>query len=110
MQLLLVSLFSFSTILFALPQPDWTSYTSAEGKFSVSLPQTPKSTAMLVGTGQGNVLTHIVSANDEDLNEYMVTWTEYDKDIEYKGTEMTLDRMRDALIKAKDGKLVNESA
>ena len=110
MQLLLVSLLSFSTICFAFPQPDWTSYSSAEGKFSVSFPEQPQSTSMFVETDRGNVLTHIVSANDKDLNEYMISWTDYDKDIEYKGTEKTLDRMRDALIQVKNGKLVNESA
>ena len=109
MQLILASLLSVAAIFFTVPQPEWTSYVSAEGKFTVLLPDQPQSNSIIVETERGKLLTHIVSAGDKDLNQYMVSWTDYKSDIEFKGTEKTFDRMRDALIEAKNGKLLHES-
>jgi len=109
MQMLLVSILSVSTLFVTLPPSDWKPYSSSEGKFSVSMPEEPRSTTMLVETERGRLFTHIVSASDRDLNEYMVSWTDYNKDVEYKSTEKTFERMRDALIQSKEGKLISES-
>ncbi len=111
MHFVLASVLGFvSLAVCAVPQPQWKSYSSSEGGFAVSIPDEPRVSTVTTDTVAGKVLTHIVSATDKDLNEYMVSWTAYSRDVESKGTEQTLDRMRDALIQAKNGKLSNESS
>ena len=111
MQLLLISLLSLTTVFVNPPQqPAWSAYSSAEGKFSAAMPDEPRTSMIVTETAEGPLYTHTVSATDKDLNEYMVSWTMYDKNVEYKGTAKIFDRVRDALIWSKGGKLVSESA
>ena len=111
MHLLLVSLLSLTTLFVnAPPQTAWTAYTSAEGKFSAALPAEPQTSLVVTETAKGPLFTHTVSANDKDLNEYLVSWTSYDRTVESRATEKTFDHVRDALIFSKGGKLVSESA
>ena len=110
MHLVLASILGFmSLVVWALPQPQWKTYSSTDGRFAVTVPDEPRLSTITTDTVNGKVLTHIVSATDKDLNEYMVSWTAYNRDVESKGSDKTLDRMRDALIEAKNGKLLNES-
>jgi len=109
MHLVLASLLGLlSLVVCALP-PQWKAYSSTEGRFSVTVPDDPRVSTVATDTADGKVLTHIVSATDKDLNEYLVSWTAYNREVESKGTEQTLDQMRDALIHAKNGKLSSES-
>ena len=111
MHLLLISLLSLTTLFVNAPQqPAWKDYLSAEGKFSAAMPDEPRTSMIMTETAEGPLYTHTVSATDQDLNEYMVSWTMYDKNVEYKGTAKIFDRVRDALIWSKGGKLVSESA
>lgn len=111
MHLLLILLLSLTSLFVNAPQqPAWRDYTSADGKFSAAMPNEPLTSMIVTQTAEGPLYTHTVSANDKDLNEYMVSWTMYDKNVEYKGTDKIFDRVRDALIMSKGGKLVNDSA
>jgi hypothetical protein len=111
MQLFLASILSGAALLVGVfAQPDWKPYSSSEGQFVVSLPDEPRTSTIVTATGAGPLFTHIVSANDGDLNEYLVSWTDYHRNVEEKATEKTFDRMRDALIRQREGKLTNESA
>jgi len=111
MHLLLVPLLTLATLLVnPLPQADWTVYSSAEGQFSAAMPVDTRTNLIVTQTKEGPLYTHTVSANDNDTNEYMVSWTSYSSDVEFKGTDKIFDRVRDALIISKGGKLVNESA
>ena len=110
MHLLLVSLLSLTTLCVNTPQQTaWRAYSSAEGKFSAAMPDEPRTSMIVTETAEGPLYTHTVSATDKDLNEYMVSWTTYDRDVEYKGTAKVFDRVRDALIWSKGGKLVSEA-
>lgn len=111
MHLLLISLLSLTTLFVNAPQQSaWKDYSSAEGKFSAAMPDEPRTTMIVTETAEGPLYTHTVSVTDKDLNEYMVSWTMYDRNVEYKGTAKIFDRVRDALIWSKRGKLVSESA
>ena len=112
MYLLLVSLLSVISLGF-FPHQDfsWKVYSSAEGLFAAEMPGELKTSIVVTDTPKSRLLTHIVSATDEELNEYMVSWTQYDRDsIEHRATEATFNRMRDALVAAKQGTIVNEPA
>ena len=111
MHLLLVSLLTLATLLTSPTQePEWRTYSSAEGQFSADIPAEPLTTTIVTRTDEGPLVTHTVSANDRHLNEYLVSWTLYDHNVESRGTEKTFDRVRDALIFSKGGKLVGETA
>jgi hypothetical protein len=111
MQLFLASILSGAALLIGVfGQTDWKSYSSSEGQFVVSLPDDPRTNTVVTETEAGPLFTHIVSASDGDLNEYLVSWTDYHRNVEDKATPRTFDRMRDALIHQKGGKLTTESA
>jgi len=111
MQLILASILSGAALLVGVfAQTDWKPYSSPEGHFMVSLPDDPRTSTIVTETDAGPLFTHIVSANDRDLNEYLVSWTDYHRNVEYKATPKTFDGMRDALIRQREGKLTTESA
>jgi RNA-binding protein YhbY len=111
MQVILASILSCAALLVGvLATPDWKPYTSPEGGFSVSLPDDAQTNMIVTELGSERLFTHIVSANDQDLNEYMVSWTDYRRNLEAKASDKTFDRMRDALIRHKEGKLLTETA
>lgn len=111
MQLFLASILSGAALLIGVfGQADWKPYSSSEGQFVVSLPDEPRTNTVVTVTNAGPLFTHIVSANDGDLNEYLVSWTDYHRNVEDKATPRTFDRMRDALIRQREGKLTTESS
>ena len=112
MRLLLVSLFSLLSLSFYPAQdPSWRVYSSAEGLFSAAIPEEPKTTVIVTDSTKGRLLTHIVSATDNDRNEYLVSWTQYDRGTsEFKTVAGTFERVRDALVASKQGKILNEPA
>ena len=110
MHLILASLLTLITLTGPLQQTDWRAFSSAEGRFSAVVPAEPLTSTIATQTDEGVLLTHTVSATDRYLNEYLVSWTAYNHNVESKGTEKTFDRVRDALISTKGGKLVGESA
>src|SRR5213083_2061345 len=88
----------------------WQQFSSAEGKFSARMPSDPMTSTRITNTKKGNLLTHIVSSTDENLNEFMVSWTEYQSaDFEKRGTEATFNKIRDALVASNHGKVLNEA-
>ena len=111
MHLLLVSLLSLTMLSPNTPQQTaWRDYTSAEGQFSAAMPDEPRTSLVVTETANGPLYTHTVGATDQNLNEYLVSWTSYDRSVEFKATEKTFDNVRDALISSKGGKLVSESS
>ena len=104
-------------LLFLSPWPDGMTesslkeFTSEEGRFSALMPGEPTTSVVFTETREGRLATHTVSATDESLNQYLVSWTEYGvRSVEREATEMTFDKMRDALIRFKEGKLLGESS
>jgi len=91
-------------------EPAWQQFTSNEGRFSARMPSDPRISTQVTNTKDGSVLTHMVSSTDDNLNEFMVSWTEYkNPNFEQRGTEATFNKMRDALVAVNKGKVLNES-
>ncbi|HEV7473700.1 MAG TPA: hypothetical protein VGN90_06615 [Pyrinomonadaceae bacterium] len=108
---LLAPLFLVAMFPIAQPQSEWREFTSKEGRFSASMPGNAATSMVATNTAKGTLLTYITSTNDKDLNEYLVSWTEYSQNsIEQRATEKTFDRMRDALVRTKSGTVLSESA
>ena len=88
----------------------WREYVSNEGKFAATLPANVNTNMVLTNISKARLQTYMVSANDSDLNEYLVSWTEYaEGKFQNRDLEKTLNRMRDALVQTKNGKILAES-
>ena len=83
----------------------WSSFTSAEGRFSATMPDESRATnTIFTNTREGQLVTHLVSTTDQNLNEFMVSWTDYpdQKSIEERGSDRTFNRIRDAYARTRD--------
>ncbi len=108
--LLLVFMFLLGSWSVTQQPAGWREYVSSAGKFAATLPANVNTNMVLTDTSRARLQTYMVSANDNDLNEYLVSWTEYAEDkLQHRDVEKTLNRMRDALVQAKSGKLMSES-
>jgi hypothetical protein len=111
MQTLMLALLCLVGFWPATQQPaGWSEFTSLDGGFQAAMPNEPRTTRFAIETEDGTLQTHLVSASDTSLNEFLVSWTEHpEKSVEQRATEKTFNRMRDALIKQKGGKLLSET-
>lgn len=110
MQTLVIAFLCLITMPGVKQETAWQQFSSAEGKFSAKMPSDPRISSLVTNTKEGNLLTHMVSSTDENLNEFMVSWTEYQNaNFEQRGTEATFNKMRDALVRSNKGKVLSES-
>lgn len=112
MQIFLLAFFGFIGLWPTVQQPsNWVEFKSLDGGFEAAMPAPPQTNTLAIQTSDGTLFTHIVSSNDHGVDEYMVSWTDYPaKSVEQRATEKTFGRMRDALIRHKEGKLLTETA
>src|SRR6185295_20212724 len=111
MQLLILAVLCFTAMPDINQEPAWQRFSSVEGRFSARMPTEPRISTRTTPTSQGMVLTQMVSSSDENLNEFMVSWTEYkSSDFEQRGTDALFNRIRDALVGSQNGKVLSESA
>jgi len=104
---------------FGLLTPDvqqpsiWKEVSSSEGRFAVTLPENPTTNVLAVPSlRDGQLFTHMLSGTDNNLNSFMVAWTEYPakKPDETRWTSRTIDRMRDAFAMSRDATVFQEAA
>lgn len=112
MQIFLLALLGFIGFWPSVQQPaNWVEFTSLEGGFEAAMPTQPNTNLLAIQTSDGTLFTHIVSSNDHGVDEYLVSWTDYpEKNVEQRATEKTFGKMRDALIRHKEGKLLTDTA
>ncbi len=110
MQIFLLAFLCLAAMSGTQQPAGWTEFRSLDGRFEATMPNDPRTTKFAIETEDGTLLTHLVSSNDQDLDEYLVSWTEYpEKSVEQRATEKAFNRMRDALIRQKGGKLLSET-
>jgi hypothetical protein len=112
MHTILLAVLGLAALLPAFQQPvAWKEFVSVEGKFAVEMPGDPTSNTIATPTQEGTLFTYTTSSPASAVEQYSVSWTEYPKEsIESRGTEKTFNRMRDALVKFKEGKVLEETA
>ncbi|HEX5706038.1 MAG TPA: hypothetical protein VFX96_02000 [Pyrinomonadaceae bacterium] len=92
------------------PEAAWREFTSNEGGFTVSLPGEPQARTVVTYTRSGPLYTNTVSSNDDDLNNFSVSWTSYEDDrLARRPVEKLFDRVREGLLKATGGRLLSDS-
>jgi len=102
--LILAALSVFGTLPTGQSQSSWNTFTSSEGRFSANMPGEVMTSTIITNTKEGRLLTHMTSTTDQNLNEFMVSWTEYpdQKSIEQRGNDRNFDRVRDAFARTRD--------
>lgn len=84
---------------------EWTKYTSAEGRYSVLLPQEPKLSAQEDTASNGEkAMVYTAQSLDSD-SRYGVIYFD-----NRRGTKYSLDKGRDGMVAAVKGTLVSETA
>lgn len=58
----------------------WSDYRSPDGKFSISLPATPKESARVVPSPFGNVQAHLLEAEASKAGHFMLVYADYPAD------------------------------
>jgi len=105
--ILLVSACSF----FHAQQSTWKELRSTEGGFSVLMPGTPTPNKVTVNTTSGVEEANMFSLSDDSLNEYIVAYSKYPKtNPKEVSTGKLFDKVRDGILLAQQGKLLNEAA
>lgn len=97
--------------LFALvgcQQKQWSTFTSAAGKFSVSMPGTPKEQKMEVPSPIGAIQFYLFTGRDRNY-EFVASYNDYPASVVSQGNvEKMLDGARDGAVGNINGKLQSE--
>jgi hypothetical protein len=110
---LILAVFCLAGILPDAPQESsWKQVSSTDGRFTVSMPDEPRTNTIVTETREGRLVTHTTSTTDQNLNEYQVSWTEYPhhESIEQRARSRTLERVRDALAISNDARVFQDSS
>lgn len=92
-------------------QSTWKELRSTEGGFSVLMPGTPTPNKVTVNTTSGVEEANMFSLSDDSLNEYIVAYSKYPKtNPKEVSTGKLFDKVRDGILLAQQGKLLNEAA
>ena len=83
-------------------QASWTTYTSVEGRYSISLPQQPQLSSEELGKDATPFLQHTAQVV-ADGNVYMAVWTDPPIADTPRDKQHFLESARDALIKTVNG-------
>ena len=110
--LILAALSVLGTLPTGQSQSSWNTFTSSEGRFSANMPGEVMTNTIITNTKEGRLLTHMTSPTDQNLNEFMVSWTEYpdQKSIEQRGNDRNFDRVRDAFARTRDLTVFQETS
>ena len=96
-------------VLAGCHKPNWQDFSSAEGRFSVLMPGTPKDKSQTENTPLGPITTHISIYSDND-SAFAVSYTEYPPSLmENFNVEKGLDGARNAQLGKFGSALISET-
>ena len=98
-----------SSLLKAQPST-WREFRSIEGGFSVLMPGTPTPNKVTVSTSSGVREAYMFTSKDENLNDYMISYSYAGVKSKNASTDRLFDKVRDGILLAQKGKLISESA
>jgi hypothetical protein len=89
----------------------WRTFTSPEGKFSISMPGQPTVTSIIIDTAFGPTYLNAYMLDSKDGFYYAASFMDhYPQLFEVKSVERILDDSRDGAVANVQGKLLGESA
>jgi hypothetical protein len=80
-------------------------YSSAEGKYRIKFPGTPKVTDKTTNSAAGELTVNIATYATSDGNTYVVSYLDYPNAVDPKNQAKFFDALRDE-VKGTDGKLI----
>ena len=84
----------------------WTSFTSAEGRFTVLMPAKPKIEVKDTDTTQGNLALHLFSASNDNAY-FLISYNDFPK-VDETNQQAALEAGRTGAIESMGGELVSE--
>jgi hypothetical protein len=87
------------------PAADWVRYTSAEGRYSVLVPQQPSLKSQEATASTGEKFTQYMAQTSDADSYYMLSYFDYTPDMAF-----SLDKGRDGMVSAVKGTLLSEQA
>lgn len=82
---------------------EWIKYTSAEGRYSVSVPQEPKVSTQDTTSADGEKLPQYLASSPDGRGVFMIGYFDYKPPDTF-----SLDKARDGMVKAMQGTLLGE--
>jgi hypothetical protein len=87
------------------PTPKWFTYTSPEGRYSVSFGEQPKLSSQPITTASGDNLVQYMAAGSADPAYLMIGYFDYPASVTF-----SLDAARDGMVNSLHGSLVDEDS
>jgi hypothetical protein len=85
------------------PAADWVKYTSAEGRYSVLVPQQPTLNSQEATASTGETFTQYMAQTSDADSYYMLSYFDYTP-----GMAFSLDKGRDGMVTAVKGTILSE--
>ncbi len=98
-----VLLLFIASLAFAVQDPDWITYNSAEGRYNVLLPAQPKLSTQESTTADGQKFLQYMASVQQSDAMYLVGYFDH-----MPGTIFSADRARDSMAEAVKGTVVSE--
>jgi len=104
MKLLATAVLLLLAYSFVPAQKHWEEFVSAEGGFSVLMPEQPTPSSVNVDTSKGTKESRTFSYSDQDLTDYLVAYSKYreerSKDVDY---DELFDKIQKGILIAEPG-------
>ena len=84
---------------------DWIKYTSAEGRYSVSVPQEPKVSTQETTSSDGEKVAQYLASSPDGNGVFMIGYFDYKPPVTF-----SFDKARDGMLKAMEATLLGEDA
>lgn len=101
--LTILLLLFIASLALAVQDPDWITYSSAEGRYNVSLPTQPKLSTQESATADGQKFLQYLASVQQPDALYLVGYFDH-----VAGTIFSTDRARDSMLEAIKGTVVSE--
>ena len=95
-----------ASVAFAQDNSGWTSFTSAEGRFTVLMPAKPKTDIKDTDTTQGNLALHLFSAAN-DNGYFLISYNDF-PNVDENNRQAALEAGRTGAIESMGGQLISE--
>jgi hypothetical protein len=82
---------------------EWIKYTSAEGRYRVSVPQEPKLSSQETTTGDGDKVPQYLASSPDGNGVFMIAYFDYKPPVTF-----SFDKARDAMLNAMGATLLGE--
>jgi len=93
-------------VAYAQENPEWTSFTSPEGRFTVLMPAKPKTEVKNTDTAEGNLPMYLFSAANDNAY-FLISYNDF-SNVNESNVQAALEAGRTGAIESMGGELISE--